>query len=211
MSPRNEAQLEQVRQRSRGMIQNAALAAFMENGFDATSIAEIARRAGVSKGLIYNYYENKEALLRSVMEDRIREAMDTFGSIPPDAPPSEKLRHIIERTLEDRTERAELYRLYYGLLFQPDPSPAVRQVQESLRPEFAQMFGEMVKVFDELGSHTPVLDARALQASLIGLTHLIVLQPRMGPDVVRFRDIAEHLFELHTRAGMRTEGIDLPL
>jgi len=56
-------------------IRDAALALFVEKGFAATRMDEVARRAGVSKGTVYLYFENKEALLRSVVEDLVEPAL----------------------------------------------------------------------------------------------------------------------------------------
>jgi AcrR family transcriptional regulator len=44
----------------------AALATFVERGYKATTLADVARRAGVSKGTLYLYYKNKERLFRAV-------------------------------------------------------------------------------------------------------------------------------------------------
>ena len=46
----------------------AALALFVEKGFAATRIEEVALRAGVSKGTLYLYYPSKEELLKAVIE-----------------------------------------------------------------------------------------------------------------------------------------------
>lgn len=45
----------------------AALAVFAEKGFAAAKLDEIARRAGVSKGALYLYFETKEDLFRAVV------------------------------------------------------------------------------------------------------------------------------------------------
>ena len=48
-------------------IIEAALSVFAENGFAAARLDEIARRAGVSKGALYLYFETKEDLFRAVV------------------------------------------------------------------------------------------------------------------------------------------------
>jgi len=45
----------------------AALNVFVEQGFSAAKVAEVARRAGVQPGTIYVYFENKEALFKAVI------------------------------------------------------------------------------------------------------------------------------------------------
>ena len=48
-------------------ITAAAMSAFAENGYDATRVDDVARRAGVSKGLLYRYFETKEDLFKAVI------------------------------------------------------------------------------------------------------------------------------------------------
>jgi AcrR family transcriptional regulator len=55
-----------------------AEALFLERGYDDTRMVDIADRAGVAKGLVYWYFENKEALFREIIadvRDRLRAAM----------------------------------------------------------------------------------------------------------------------------------------
>ena len=49
----------------------AALDVFAERGFAAAKLDEIARRAGVSKGTLYLYFEDKEQLFRAVVRDTV--------------------------------------------------------------------------------------------------------------------------------------------
>ena len=48
-------------------ITQAALAAFAENGYAATRVDEVAKKAGVSKGLLYLYFKTKEDLFKAVI------------------------------------------------------------------------------------------------------------------------------------------------
>jgi AcrR family transcriptional regulator len=50
---------------------DAALGLFVEKGFAATRIDEVATRAGVSKGTLYLYYASKEELLKAVIAQRL--------------------------------------------------------------------------------------------------------------------------------------------
>jgi AcrR family transcriptional regulator len=52
-------------------IVDAALQVFAEKGFAAARLEEIARRAGVSKGALYLYFETKEDLFRAVVSQAI--------------------------------------------------------------------------------------------------------------------------------------------
>src|SRR5256885_16846782 len=47
-------------------IVSAALDVFVERGFAATRLEDVARRAGVTKGTVYLYFKNKDALFKAV-------------------------------------------------------------------------------------------------------------------------------------------------
>ena len=59
-------------------ILEAALAVFAERGFAATRMDDIAHRAGVTKGTIYLYFESKEAVFRSLVEESIGATIGSF-------------------------------------------------------------------------------------------------------------------------------------
>src|SRR5499433_1052903 len=52
----------------RRQIMDGARAVFLAQGFDAASMGEIARQAGVSKGTLYVYFDSKEALFEAIVE-----------------------------------------------------------------------------------------------------------------------------------------------
>lgn len=54
----------------------AALAVFVEKGFAATRLEDIAARAGVSKGTLYLYFDSKEALFKSVICEGVIPAIE---------------------------------------------------------------------------------------------------------------------------------------
>lgn len=54
-----------------GEIIDAALELFVEKGFTATKLTEVAARAGVSKGTVYLYFDNKEALFQDMIKETL--------------------------------------------------------------------------------------------------------------------------------------------
>lgn len=65
-------------------ITQAALEAFSEKGYAATRVEEVAKRAGVSKGLMYLYFKTKEelfkAVVKSVVVRRVDQLIDNIES-----------------------------------------------------------------------------------------------------------------------------------
>jgi TetR/AcrR family transcriptional regulator len=54
-----------------GELLNAALDLFVEKGFSATRVEEVAARAGVSKGTLFLYFQSKEDLFKAVVRENI--------------------------------------------------------------------------------------------------------------------------------------------
>jgi AcrR family transcriptional regulator len=73
MSPRSPQQFREIREEKMALIMDVALHHFAKDGYYRTSISQIARHAGISKGLLYNYFESKEALLRAIIQKSINE------------------------------------------------------------------------------------------------------------------------------------------
>jgi len=59
-------------------ITDAAFAAFAENGYAATRVDEVAKRAGVSKGLMYLYFKTKEELFKAVIKNVVIRRVDSL-------------------------------------------------------------------------------------------------------------------------------------
>ena len=59
-------------------ITEAAFAAFAEKGYAATRVEEVARRAGVSKGLLYLYFRTKEELFKAVVRNFVVPRVDAL-------------------------------------------------------------------------------------------------------------------------------------
>jgi AcrR family transcriptional regulator len=84
----------------REQIIDAAMHVFAQKGFARATNKDIAREAGITPGLIYHYFDSKEALLKAIIEGRSPLAL--IRALPPQAfalPPEVFLRHIIMQVL----------------------------------------------------------------------------------------------------------------
>ena len=66
-------------ERKRIRLLDAAGYCFAHHGFAKTTVEEIARAAGISKGLVYSYFDSKESLLEAVLDRALREWSDLIG------------------------------------------------------------------------------------------------------------------------------------
>ncbi len=61
-------------------ITQAAMEAFAEKGYDGTRVDDVAKRAGVSKGLLYLYFKTKEELFKAVIKSFVTPRISAFRS-----------------------------------------------------------------------------------------------------------------------------------
>jgi AcrR family transcriptional regulator len=71
MTPAGEPKWRRRKEERPGEIIAAAMAVFAEKGFAAARLDDIAKRAGVSKGALYLYFETKEDLFHAVVTDAV--------------------------------------------------------------------------------------------------------------------------------------------
>ncbi|WP_231571013.1 TetR/AcrR family transcriptional regulator [Gordoniibacillus kamchatkensis] len=89
---------EAYKEERRAAILEGALYIFAEKGYAATTIDDIVRHLGISKGAIYNYFTSKDDIYTQIMDSRMnRFAQSLRGSFGPETSAAEKLRYLIRR------------------------------------------------------------------------------------------------------------------
>ena len=68
----------------RQQIIEGARTVFLAQGFDAASMNDIARTAGVSKGTLYVYFENKEQLFQAICSHECEQQAETLFKVHPE-------------------------------------------------------------------------------------------------------------------------------
>jgi AcrR family transcriptional regulator len=79
---------------TRERIQSVALELFAEQGYEKTSLREIAERLGVTKAALYYHFKSKEDIVRSFTEDYVHE-LDALIAWGADQPPTAETRALL--------------------------------------------------------------------------------------------------------------------
>ena len=79
--PRGRPKREDHAQAQRERILDAARRCFVEQGFHAASMASIADTAGMSAGLIYRYFDSKNAIILAIIESQLDERRERIDSL----------------------------------------------------------------------------------------------------------------------------------
>jgi AcrR family transcriptional regulator len=120
MSPRTPQQFKEMREEKMTLIMDVALEHFANEGYYRTTISHIARHARISKGLIYNYFESKEALLRAIVHKSVNEVYHNLD-IDRDGYLSDQEFELFIRKIDEMLkEKKYFWRLLFQLLAQND-------------------------------------------------------------------------------------------
>ena len=167
MSPRTIEQFDEIRQQSRARIMEAALELFGSFGYHATSISAIAKKAEISKGLMYNYFESKEDLLHAIIIENIEEYEDRWNDVfNTEIPPFEKLELAVEKAIEMVREDTHHWQLLTSLAFQPD---IMKGLEDVLGQKKVEVMGQLVAIFTELGWEEPMKETFFYGAFMDGM------------------------------------------
>src|SRR6266496_368056 len=91
---------ERKKQQTHQAIAEAAQQLFAERGFDAVTVAEVARAADVSEGTVFNYFPTKEDLFYGGMEAFEAELVEAVGQrAPGESVPAAFRRFVLERSV----------------------------------------------------------------------------------------------------------------
>ena len=189
MSPRTKDQFEEIRNKSRENIEKIALELFAIKGYHATSVSQIAEKAGISKGLLYNYYKNKEQLLNSVIMKVFDEIMRII-KMSEDLSAEKQIEQMIIQTIDHLKENITFWRLYLFLVHQSDVQLKLTGIWEKMRDDY---MGYFVKLFEEVGSKNPVMEAMMLGTMFDGIGLNYVTAPN-GFPIDEIRDYLVEVF-----------------
>lgn len=120
MSPRTSQQFEEIREEKKNLIMNAALEQFANVGFHAATISQIAKHAGISKGLMYNYFRSKEELLAGIIN---RSVTEIYGHFDPDHDgylTEDEFELFVRKVFNLLKEKRQFWRLLLGIMLQRD-------------------------------------------------------------------------------------------
>ncbi|MEX0844636.1 MAG: TetR/AcrR family transcriptional regulator [Balneolaceae bacterium] len=165
MSPKTKEQNEEIRRQTRQQILDAAFELFANNGFSKTSIAAVAKKAGISKGLIYHYFDSKEAILEGIFNQLI-ELSEEVLNVDDDVSPKEKMKQVLEHTFQFIKEDIGTARLMISLALQPDTFSSLKgKIMDAQQEQMKQY----IKLFEELGYEQPEMEAYEVGAIMDGI------------------------------------------
>lgn len=176
--PRTKEQYEQIREERRVAILKTALKLFSEVGYDRTTISMLAKEAGISKGLLYNYYKSKEDVLSSIIIRSMGDLSQFFDPNHDGVLTDEEVGFLIDAVFDQIRENIVFWRLLLSLMLQPS---VIQTSMKELMKFFEPMFGILSAYLKNKGFPNPDNMVRLFAATLDGVAMHYIMDPEHFP------------------------------
>ena len=193
MSPRSAEQYDTIRKQKKELIMETALELFAEKGFHATSISQIAKKAGISKGLTYNYFESKKEILEELIDHGFSTIYNSFDLNKDGILTEEEFKHFIKNNFSLVRENLQHWKLFFSLMLQPMVADTfAKDYEEKGAPYFKMMYDFILSK----GSKDPQGDLMAISSMLEGAFLYCVAAPDIFPMDIMEEKIINACFKI---------------
>jgi AcrR family transcriptional regulator len=190
--PRSKQQFQEMREKTRENILSTSLKLFAEKGFNGTSINDIAKAAGISKGLAYNYFESKQKIIEAIFEELVKEGekfVDVMNAVDD---PYVKIKVIIEATFKYYEENEERWKLYTAFIFQPAMFEEGKKIASYFNEKYLHV---MEDILSSIGFKNPALEVKLINALLDGIGLDYFFDKTMFP----LNEVKEYLLKRYSK------------
>lgn len=153
-----------------------ALELFAHEGYDATSTNKIAKKAGVSEGLIFRHFKNKEGLLNAILEKAQEDSKSVLLQLECTPSPKERLAIFIVMAFDLDKEQKTFWKLVYALKWQAEI------YDNRISAPFKKL---MSKTFKELAYQNPNAEAEALLMLTDGIMTGVLLKKLRNTTAIK--------------------------
>lgn len=202
--PRTNEANQRLREAQRAKILEAARRVFARSGVAAT-MAEVAAEAHVSQGLAYRYFDNKEAIIRALVEQSLQPMLATMQHLEElPGTPGVHLRFLISTLWENRRDDPEFFQLLYEVLNDEAAPEDLRELIDRQSHVFRDVLRQLIvagQASGEVAAGNPEQLVTLVMICLHGLSSLAMHDPERWrlhfPDVALFLRILAPHEELH--------------
>ncbi len=178
MSPRTSEQFEEIREGKRRQILDAAIECFATTGYHAVSISDLAKHAGVSKGLMYNYFSSKDELLKTIFHEVMTEMMGLLVPEPSGEIDRETLLRYFNGFFTNLKSNLMLWKMYMAIFSQP---AVLHILSKEIQEASIQPLGMLERYFKKQGCKNPALEVAFLSTLVSGVTYEYIADPGNYP------------------------------
>jgi len=154
-----------ARTERRQRILNAALSCFLENGYNQSGIRDIAKKAGISLGNLYNHFAGKKAVLAEIASFEAIELRAFHDLLKKEGNPKDKLTDFIHK-YTDYCGQTDTVILTVEILAESIRSPDIASLFLENRDDLIKTLSELLEAGHTTGDFQPV-ENRLVASELI--------------------------------------------
>lgn len=164
-----------IREERKQQIVDVALELFSKKGFHGVSVSAIAKACGMSKGLLYNYFESKDELLNFILKDYASDIYKELDLNNDGELSREEFEHFVRTIYLMVKANTKYYKLIFSLSFQEGIADQLHQIMSDLMPLNYEL---LHSYFVKIGRDDPEEELMMFASVLKGF----ILQLVMIPD-----------------------------
>jgi TetR/AcrR family fatty acid metabolism transcriptional regulator len=189
------------------IILEAAIKVFAEHGFYQSTVAQIARKAGVADGTIYLYFENKEDILLQFFAYKTRQIFDKFQKVVTKSDTAEtKLRNLVSSHLKEFQDNMEMAIVFQAETRQVRQSEAIKSHIREISRKYRELVGEIVEEGQREGVMRKDLYIGLVKTYITGAIEEVINAWVLANGKYNLESMAEPLVELYLKGiGNPTE------
>ncbi|MBU6299745.1 MAG: TetR/AcrR family transcriptional regulator [Alphaproteobacteria bacterium] len=173
------------RDAKRLQIVEAAATQFARNGYESTLMDDVAAAAGVSKGSLYDYFENKEDLFYAVFEWLQQKILQAgLARLKPELSAKEQIIGCVESSVVAFVEYAELYPVTLEVWAAAAKTGTRQRFSKAMQALYTQYRSEvevLIRAAQASGEVKTDIDVKAVAAVLVGAIDGVLLQCWLDP------------------------------
>ncbi|MCF6406887.1 TetR/AcrR family transcriptional regulator [Chitinophaga filiformis] len=183
--------MKEQKNRIKDLLLLTAEAMFAENGYEGTTVRDIAAKAGINPALIYYHFESKEHLYRSIFELRLRLLMDSLSALPVDdtAGSYEKLLSYVTVYIAGIRDNFYFYRILNSEIFSFRNHSFKTAILDTVKAS-SNMFREVIKT-GVAKNEFHAIDTDLFLMTLFHLLHQIIGRSPLASELLNLEEITE--------------------
>jgi TetR/AcrR family acrAB operon transcriptional repressor len=183
---------------TRKALLDAALMEFADKGFHAAKLADIATRAGVTRGALYHHFADKTEMYGTVLDDGWEIATEeAWAALDADGTPRERLRNfLLDLYRLVRTDRRFRALLVVSMVFPSDVAGKLDDATLAAKAAGIYAWAERIAaVCAEAGSKSPRRSAALILTWFNGLSVSAAFTPAMLDEMEDPYEMADYILE----------------